>query len=137
METYIELKSRHSKELGNFQGIFFAFSNEQFGKGMIKVGLEPDETKKLFSLGAGGYILKTKSKAFSEMFKRQEKERKERNKEEKFLIQSLVYELSNHEYGYTYDAQDAIEAIGFTMETIDKKVLKKAIKLHNETHTVY
>ena len=137
METYTELKARHSKELNDFQGIFFAFSNDQFEKGMTKVGLKPDETKSLFSLGSGGYILKTRSKAFSEMFKRHEKERKERNKEEKFLIQSLVYELSNHEYGYTGDPQDAIESIGFTIETIDKKVLKKAIKIHNETVLVY
>jgi hypothetical protein len=36
MNKYRELKDRQSKELGEFEGLFFAFNNEQFAEGMAK-----------------------------------------------------------------------------------------------------
>lgn len=56
-----------------------------------------------------------------------------KSKEEKYLIQSLVYELGNHEYIYSYDCTDALEALGFTYETVNKKALEKAIKIYLES----
>lgn len=52
-ETYTQQKDRHSKELNDFQGIFFAFSNKQFDEGMIKVGLTPQDKDKVYSIGKG------------------------------------------------------------------------------------
>ncbi len=43
-ETYIQMKQRQQKELNEFP-CFFAFSDEQFNKGMEKFGLKPDGTE--------------------------------------------------------------------------------------------
>lgn len=132
IETYTDLKARQGKELNDFEGMFFAFSDKQFEEGMEKVGLNPKDTDKICSLGAGGYILKDRSADFSAMFKRQAEEKKQRNKEEKFLIESIAYELANHEYCITCDVTDALEALGLDRAELEPKVLKKAILKHNE-----
>ena len=127
MENYTELKVRQQKEVNDFEGIFFAFNNEQFAEGMQKIGLTIDDTKQIMSLGAGGYILKTKAPAFAAIFKRHREEKKTRKLEEKFLFDALVYELNNHEYRYTLDTEQTLDALGYTKETIDPVILKKAI----------
>lgn len=126
METYQDLKIRQAKELNEFEGIFFAFNNEQFAEGMEKVGLIED-AKQIYSLGAGGYIRKDRSKDFSAMFRRHAEEKKTRKQEEKFLFDSLVYELKNHEYCITLDTSDAINALGYKKEDIDPGILRKAV----------
>ena len=75
MKTYQELKSENQKEVDNFEGIFFAFNKKQFREGMERVGLTDRDTKSIYSLGVGGYILKTRSAAFNDMFKKQGKQR--------------------------------------------------------------
>jgi hypothetical protein len=126
METYNELKSRHEKELNEFTGMFFAFNNEQFSEGMKRVDLDPSDTKSIYSIGGGGYIRKDRADALDELFKRHNKERKELKKNEKTLLEALVYELRNHEYGYTWDVKPALDALGYSESEIDSKLLKKA-----------
>ncbi len=128
---YCELKQKHEKELNEFKGIFFAFSNNQFKEGMEKLGLTVDDTKKIYSLGAGGYILKEKSKAFHDMFAQFSNRMETALKEEKFLLDALTYELQNHEYCITGDTTQTFDALGLTTEGIQSlsfgaKVLKKA-----------
>lgn len=127
MENYQDLKIRHQGEVSDFEGIFFAFNNEQFSEGMQKVGLTIEDKKQIFSLGAGGYIRKDRSSAFSAMFKRHAEERATRKLEEKFLFDSLVYELQNHEFCITLDTAEALNALGYNKEDIDPKILKKAV----------
>ena len=126
METYTELKARQAKEMNEFQGIFFAFSNEQLKEGLEKLGLTLEDTSKIYSIGAGGYILKERSKDLDAMFKRWEQEREELKKEEKNLLDALVYELRNHEYCITGDPDDALNALGWDRKDIDPKLLGKA-----------
>lgn len=128
-ETYQALKARHSDELNKFEGIFFAFSNDQFKEGMEKIGLTVADTSKIFSLGAGGYILKNKSADFNAMFKRHAEEKRQRKQEEKFLLDALAYELRNHEYCITYDPSDALDALGLSKEDVDPKIMKQACLL--------
>lgn len=127
MENYQDLKIRQQKELNDFEGIFFAFNNEQFKEGMEKVGLTIEDKKQIFSLSAGGYIRKDRSEAFHAMFKRHADEKKTRKQEEKYLFESLVYELRNHEFCITLDPADALDALGYDRESIDVKILKKAM----------
>ena len=127
MENYTDLKIRQAKELNDFEGIFFAFNNEQFKEGMEKIGLTIEDTKQISSLGAGGYIHKDRSEAFHAMFGRHAEEKKTRKQEEKFLFDSLVYELNNHEYCITLDTADTLNALGYNKEDLDPKILKKAI----------
>jgi len=130
IETHIEQQQRHSAEFGKLEGIFFAFSNEQFAEGMQKVGFggptEVDETTLVYALGNGGYIRKDKFAEFRAMVVRHKVERKNRLKDEKALLESLVYELRNHEFSYSHDDTEAIEALGLTKEEIPPEILKKA-----------
>ena len=127
MENYTELKARHAKEFNDFEGVFFAFSNEQLKEGMDKIGLTINDTKQIMSLGAGGYILKLAAPAFAAMMKRHTDEKKTRAQEEKYLFESLVYELNNHEFCVTLDPADALDALGYNKEDIDPKILKRAM----------
>lgn len=131
LETYKEQKVRHHKELGDFEGIFFAFSDDQFNEGLKKVGLSETDSPSqfIYSIGAGGYILKTKSKDFRLMLKKHKEERKSLKKDNKRLLDALVYELNNHEYGFTGDPSDALQALGLSSQDIEPKLLKEAFSI--------
>ena len=129
-ETFQSMKIRHGQEVNDFEGIFFAFSNEQLKEGMDKVGVT--DTDLIYNLGAGCYIRRDRSPEFKAMFKRHGVERSDRLKDEKTLIAALVYELANHEYCITGDPEAALNSLGLDVETVDKVMLKKAIKIHNE-----
>ena len=129
IESYKELKARHSKEVSDFDGMFWAFSTQQFIEGMEKLGLKKEDTHEICSIGAGGFMLKSKKEAFNAMFDRQAKERKQRKQDEKFLLEALAYELRNHEYCITYDPSDALDALGLRKEDVDPKIMKQACLL--------
>lgn len=125
-ETYIEMKNRHQKEYNDFtEGrIFYAFSDKQFKEGMERLGLAPDDTDKIYSMGgAGAFILRTESKARKELFDRFEKEEKEAIANDKdgtgYIKEMFEYEMANHEYGYTYDITDTLDCLGITMKEIN------------------
>lgn len=97
------------------------------------MGLTPDDTDKIYSIGGGGYIRKSDSEAMDKMFKRHELERKMARKHgDEYLFEMFNYELANHEYCITYDLTDTLDALGLTIEEVnaDPKmadVLKRAI----------
>ena len=132
-ETYLQQKRRHQEEFGKFDGIFFAFSNEQFAEGLEKVKFNK-ETDKIVSIGAGGYVLKSRIDEFKTLVDRHDKERKQLRKNTKQLIDAIAYELANHEYCITGSVTDALAALDLTRETVDADILKRAIKKHNAGH---
>lgn len=121
---YLELKERHQQETNNFP-FMFAFSNEQFDEGMKKLGLNPTDTDKIISIGMGGFVKKTNKEAMNEMFGRHEQERQQAIESditgEGYIYDMFKYELSNHEYGYTYELDQALEALGLTLKEINSK----------------
>lgn len=137
MNRYKELKQRQQKEVENFP-MMFAFSKEQFNNGMIKLGLEPTEKEKIYSIGCGGYIRKSDSKAFNELFNRHDEEMKKAIKEdptgENFIYEMFLYELNNHEYGYTYELNDTLQALNLTREKInaDERLVNGLLKATKE-----
>ena len=131
MNKYRELKSKHQKEVDAFP-FGFAFNQKQFDEMMLKWGLTPDDTDKIYKIGGGGYIRKTDSDAMNEMFSRHEAERRAAMQDDEYLYQMFNYELANHEYGYTQDLTDTLEALGLTMNEINADsrmadALKRAI----------
>ena len=132
MSKYTELKSKHQKEVDAFP-FGFAFNESQFKEMMEKWGLTPDDTDKIYSIGGGGYVRKSDAEAMHKMFERHELERKMARKHgDDYLFEMFNYELANHEYSYTGDLTDTLEALGLTMEEInaDPKMadaLKRAI----------
>lgn len=121
MNSYSTLRERQQKEVNDFP-MFFAFSNKQFEEGMKSLGLDPGDTKKIYSIGAGGYIRKTDSDALHAMFDRHTKEMADAiaadETGEGFIFDMFNYELANHEYGYTGDPEPTLDALGMTMEEV-------------------
>lgn len=117
METYLEMKARHQKEVELFP-MAFAFNNEQFKEGMEKLGLDAKDTQKVLSIGGGGFIRRTDSDAFGAMFDRIHAEKAEARKNSDYLFEMFSYELANHEYCYTWDLTDTLRSLGLTLEEI-------------------
>ena len=118
MNKYTALKSKHQKEVDAFP-LGFAFNQSQFDEMMTKWGLDPKNTGAIFSIGGGGYVRKSDADAMHQMFERHEAERKAAMQDDEYLFQMFNYELANHEYSYTYDFTDTLEALGLTIEEIN------------------
>lgn len=141
MNAYKALKDKHQKEVNEFP-MFFAFSNEQFDEGMKKLGLDPKDTDKIYKLGStGGFYRKSDSQALRDMFARHRKEQADAIAADKtgegYIFDMFDYELANHEYGYTWDMEPALDALGLTIEDVRadermKNALKKACKAQQD-----
>ena len=117
MNSYVEMKERHQKEVNEFP-MKFAFSDEQFKKAMEELGLTEKDVDKVIGIGAGGFIKKTDVNDYKEMGKRQFKEFWKAIQEDKigdrFIKEMFLYELANHEYIITREIDDTLDALGLT-----------------------
>lgn len=132
MNPYTTLKNKHQKEIDAFP-FGWAFSENQFNDMMInKFGLSPEDTDKIYDIGGGGYIRKCDSEAMHEMIERhtQEREAAIRENKDDYLYHMFDYELGNHEYNYTYELDDTLDALDLTMEDIkaDKRMYDALIR---------
>lgn len=139
MNPYTTLKTKHQKEVNNFP-LGFAFSEQQFNEMMAKWNLTPEDTDKIYSIGSGGYVRKCDADAMHEMFDRhaQEIETARTENKDDYLYHMFNYELANHEYSYTGDLTDTLNALGLTLEEINAnpqmdEALQRAIKHQMET----
>ncbi|MCE5331099.1 MAG: hypothetical protein LLF95_03045 [Bacteroidales bacterium] len=117
METYLQMKARHQKEVEAFP-MAFAFNNEQFADGMKKLNIEVTDTKNILSIGGGGFIRRTDADNLSAMFDRIHAEEAEARKNDDYLFQMFAYELANHEYNYTWDLTDTLQSLGLTFAEV-------------------
>lgn len=112
MKTLQEIKAEKQSNIDNLLnecGVFFAFSGEQFEKNKTPL----QEGEKYVSMGAGGYLPKTKVDTYLQGVKEIERVFKLELKKTKDLRrQNIAYELSNYEAYYTGDISDALEALG-------------------------
>ncbi|TCI26674.1 hypothetical protein EVJ32_04685 [Exiguobacterium sp. SH5S4] len=133
MNAYKQMKDRHQKQLNDFP-IMFAFSNKQFDEGMKKLELEKDQTNMVLDIGNGGFIKKDSLMDFDNMFERQEQELKAAIESDQtgegFILEMFRYELGNHEYSYTYDLSDTLQALDLSMTSVNERPnLKKGLEL--------
>jgi len=138
MNKYEELKKKQSNEFNKFP-IAFAFSDEQLKEGLKKLGLNENDTDKVVGLGNGGFIKKTDIENYKKLSEKFYKEFKEAIAEDKtgenFIKDMFEYELANHEYGYTFEINDTLEAIGITLDEIDNSDnLRKGLDLALEKY---
>lgn len=122
MNAYTELKQRQSEE-SNKLPLYFAFSDKQFQEVLDKLGMTVEQKDQFYALGkTGGFYLKVDSAKIHEMFDRHEKEREEAiasdTKGDGYIFDMFLYELNNHEYGYTGDPTDTLNALGLTPDLI-------------------
>lgn len=136
MNLYKIMKQKHQEEVNSFP-MQIAFSDKQFEEGMKKLGLEPHETDKVYSLGGGCFYRKSDSEKLHDMLDRHEKEFKsliaQDTTGEDFIFDMFDYELSNHEYTYTWDISSTLDSLGLTADDINNSPtllhgLKKAMK---------
>lgn len=135
MESYRELRDRHQKEFNELP-LKFAFSDKQVDELMKEWGLDPEkDTNKLCRIPGGGFIQKKDVDHFCEVLDRHTAEMEAAMKADEdgtgFLYQMFKYELDNHEYGYTGDLEDTLDALDLTWEEVAAsprlaKALKKA-----------
>lgn len=126
MESYREMRERQQREFNKLP-LGFAFSDEQFNEMMRKWGLDPEkDLDKIYRIPAGGFIQKKDSAHFHEVLDRQEAEMEAAKEADKdgtgFLYQMFLFELDNHEYGYTGEYEDTLESLGLTMKDVHKSV---------------
>lgn len=133
MESYREMRERQQKEFNELP-LGFAFSNEQFADMMKGWGLDPDkDLDKIYRIPAGGFVQKKDHAHLHEVLDRHEAEMEAAKASDVdgtgFLYQMFRYELANHEYGYTGEYDDTLDALGYTWDAINKsEILKNALR---------
>ncbi|MFS0815549.1 hypothetical protein ABC382_01075 [Lysinibacillus sp. 1P01SD] len=137
---YSVLLNKHREEFNSLP-LAFAFSDKQFEEGMGNLGLQPHEVDKVVSIGAGGFMLKSDKHKYVDMLNKHEEDMHSaiNNSEtgEQFIFDMFNYELANHEYIITFEIDDAIRALGLTVDEIeaDERLsngLKKARQYQRE-----
>lgn len=122
MNKYAELRNRQQEEF-NALPLGFAFGDKQFEEMMKKWGLDPEkDLDKIYSVGYGGYIQKKDAELLHKTRERHDAEMEAAIEADKtgedFIYQMFLYELDNHEYGYTGDTEDTLDALGYTAEEV-------------------
>lgn len=120
---YAILREKQQEEFNKLP-LGFAFSNEQFTKMMEGWGLDPDkDTDKIYRIPGGGFIQKKDHALLHETIDRHKREIDEAVEADLdgtgFVYEMFLYEMDNHEYGYTGDLEDTLEALGMTSEEIE------------------
>ena len=136
MNSYTELRNRQQEEFNAFP-LGAAFSNAPFDELMRMWGLEPTDTDKIYRLPGGVFLRKSDSPAFDEMVERQSREREQAMAADKtglgYIKDMFAAELANNEFGYTYELDETLDALGLTLDKVkaDKRLrkgLNKALK---------
>ena len=125
METYRQMTQRQQKEVNAFLSAhaFFAFSPDQYDKGLQKFSITKEDAPTLLcSIGAGGYMLKERNAEYEDLACRlyQEREAAIRDPETgyQFALSMFEYELANHEYIITGDAEETLSALGLSFDEV-------------------
>lgn len=143
MNKYTELRQRQQEEF-NALPLGFAFGQKQFDTMMRSWGLDPEkDLNKIYSIGAGGDVQKKDADLLRQTRERHSAEMAAAIAEdttgegfiyEMFLYKLLLYKLDNHEYGYTYDEEETLNALNLTAQEIaaDKRLLRGFEKARKE-----
>ena len=133
---YRALKERQQKEIHEFP-FFFAYNDEQFIQGMKRFGLSIEDTDKIYKFGdTGGFYLRTDAARLREIGDRHKAERDAAIAADKrgngYIFHMFRDELINHEFTYTGDLTDTLDALCITVEEINsnprlRRGLDKAI----------
>jgi len=134
---YRELKEQQQQEVHEFP-FFFAYNDEQFAEGMKRFGLAVNNTDKIYKFGdTGGFYLRTDAARLREMSDRHEAEREAAIAADKkgtgYIYHMFRDELINHEFTWTEDLTDTLDALCITVEEINnnprlRRGLEKAMK---------
>lgn len=121
MNRYADLKQRQQQEFNAFP-MQFAFNDRQFAEGMAALGLGPTDTDKVYTAPGGGFYRKEDGPRLKKMMDRFDRELQSAiaadETGEGFIYEMFLAELNNHEFGYTMDTEEALDALGYTAEEV-------------------
>ena len=122
MNKYSELRQRQQQEF-NALPLGFAFSQKQFDEMMQEWGLDPEkDLDKIYRIPGGGYVQKKDADLLHQTTERHSAEIATAIAEDKtgegFIYEMFLAELADHEYGYTGDSEDTLDALGYTAEEV-------------------
>ncbi len=122
MNDYQKMRNRHQQEF-NMLPLGFALNQKQFNEMMRGWGLHPErDVKELTCIGNCGYIQKKDVELLRQTSARHKEELAAAIESDTtgdgFIFQMFYYELKNHEYGYTGDADDTLDTLNYTMEQV-------------------
>ena len=125
MNRYKQLRDQLQKQYDALP-IKYAFSEMQFKNILKEFETEAGERVRLLHIGHGAYILAQDEKLIDEFLERSNRELSEAIKDDEFLYDAFNYELANHEFCYTDDITDTLDALGLTWEQIkdDKRIMR-------------
>lgn len=125
VNQYRSMMQKHQKEVNSLP-IRFAFSQEQFATVLREWGLNaenPSDLEKIRKIPGGGFILAKDVPAMRAIFAKHRDERNNAIAADKsgtgFIYDMFLYELSNHEYGYTGDISETLEALHISDEDLN------------------
>ena len=117
METYQQMKERHSKAYGELP-IMYAFSDEQFEKGLAEFGCTIEE---VVSIGYGGFMPKADVPRLKAYLDQSSAEEAEAMKDAEFAYGAFLYEIGNHEYHINWQSDwDVFSCFGHVEYGEDK-----------------
>lgn len=110
---------------------FFAFSKDQFSEGLQRLGLTETDAGRLVRIFGGGFLLREKAADFKNLMSSLSEERRDALKQpetgRQFARDMFYTELLNHEFTYTGDSQETLEALGYTLQEVrEDPVLNEA-----------
>ena len=114
---YYEFKQKKQAEFDKLP-MKAAFGDKQFKQMMSEWGLttSDEDLKKIKSLGAGAYCLKEDYPSFVALANRHIEETEQFLSNDDNLIDALKYEFANHECGLTWEFENGITALCYTVE---------------------
>ena len=126
MNLYKEQRDRQQKRIDDFlrQYGFFAFNREQFDAGLQKLNIQPGEEKVLAPIPCNWYILKSKAAELKTILKEGAEERERAMNDPttglQFALDMFLEELANHEFTFTGDEWETLDALGITADDLAK-----------------
>lgn len=138
METYFEMKERHQREV-NALPLAFAFNRDQYREKLAAWNITEEEANNggIVGIGGGGFIRSSDRdlviSAFERIAAEEEAAIAADTTGDGFIYQMFLYELNNHEYSYTGDITETLDALKITAEELNNNPalqngLKKAVK---------
>lgn len=120
-ETYAEMKQRHQNAI-NALPLAFAFSEKQYRDKLAEWRITPEEAKAgaIVGIGGGGFIRSSDREIVNSTFERIAEEEAAAIAADQdgtgFIYEMFLYELNNHEYSYTGDVDETLEALNIKWE---------------------
>ena len=126
-QSYTDMAVAQQKDVDNFPMCFLfgRMSDEEIRK-ELKKNLGVDSLDECMRSPYGGIIRKDSLDFLELMFENHNRERKHFEEDYKHLVDSIVTEMCNHEYAYTRDCAEVLNALGRTEEIFSDKRFDKA-----------